>query len=534
MLKTSLQEGEGRNEVGLHIALHLYHANFPTPLAQDTILKWNNGQKAPLERRELLTLLQQGFSGQYGLDCHTSALVTQFCDCKCPNCTGVAPPTKKKRTGKKEDAPRVQERTSVYKDGVLYEQLCTGPKAQYAFLDEDGEIQYTNGVEIEGIVYRPVSWDNMEFFCRFPNDIEHHGGPDVLFADIVKHIYRYVDMENRHIQLCALYAIMTWFVDRIKAAPYLVFIGDYGTGKSRAVDAVGDICRNSIFVAASISPASLYRTLSQFRGGTLCLDEIDPNKKDEQHQVLWAIVRAGLEARRGVLRISERKLSQVEAFSAYGPKLFSLRADILDTALKSRTYSIRTRVRRRKDIPRVLLDDYEYEAQSLRNRLLRFRLEYYDRIDPQIANIVDLGDLEPRLEQTASALAVVFYHIPEIMTILKDYFQEMNQRYIQARIESMPGLVAHGILRALRESMSLWNDRYIMASEVLEEVRKPIPDMKVQSVRNHIVSLGLDLPSMKTRRHGGRLAKWYLVTEEREDDLRRQYDPYGETEEEEE
>lgn len=529
LIEASLEEGQGRNEVGLHIALHLYHANLPIPLAQDSLLKWNNKQKVPLERRELQVILQQAFSGKYGLDCHTSALVSQFCKCQCPNCTGTATIPAKKRTRKKEEGERIQERTCIYKDGILYEQLCMGPKAQYVYMDADGDIQFVDRVEFEGIMYRPVSWDNMEFFCRFPNDVESYGNPDTLLSDITQHIYRYVEMDDRNIQLCALYAIMTWFSDRIKAAPYLVFIGDYGTGKSRAVDVVGDLCRSSIFVAASMSPASLYRTMSQFRGGTLCLDEIDPNRKDEQQQILWSIIRAGLEARRGILRISEKKLSQVEAFTAYGPKLFSLRADIMDAALKSRTYSIRTRVRRRRDIPRVLLDDYEYEAQSLRNRLLRFRLEHYERIDPRIANIIELGDLEPRLEQTASALAVVFHNIPEIMAVLLEYFQEMNQRYLQARMESVAGLVAHAILQALKTNLDLWGDRSFMASDVLEEVRKTIPDMKVQKVRNQMVLLGLEIPAQKTRRHGAKLAKWYLVTDEQEADLRQRYDPYGET-----
>jgi len=97
---------------------------------------------------------------------------------------------------------------------------------------------------------------------------------DELLADIRAFLHRYVDLSPLFEEIAAHYALMTWVHDAFGELPYLRLRGDYGTGKTRALLAIGSICYRPFFASGASTTSPIFHTLNAF-GGTLVLDEAD-------------------------------------------------------------------------------------------------------------------------------------------------------------------------------------------------------------------------------------------------------------------
>jgi hypothetical protein len=230
-----------------------------------------------------------------------------------------------------------------------------------------------------------------------------YGLKDELLADIRAFLHRYVDLSPLFEDIAAHYVLMSWVHDAFGELPYLRLRGDYGTGKTRGLLAIGSLCYRPFFASGASTTSPIFHTLNSF-GGTLVLDEADLPASDTRADLV-KILNNGTVQGMPVLRtvVNRHKEFNPAAFKVFGPKLIAMRESFKDTALESRFLTEETGMRPlRRDIPIQLPPSLKAEALALRNRLLHFRFCEYARIRTDTSAVVP--GIEPRLNQTALSL----------------------------------------------------------------------------------------------------------------------------------
>jgi hypothetical protein len=235
---------------------------------------------------------------------------------------------------------------------------------------------------------------------------EHHGDKSQLLADIEAYLNRYVDLSPAFAKIAAHYVLLSWIHDAIDEIPYLRLQGDYGTGKTRGLLAIGLICYKPFFASGASTVSPIFHILDAF-GGTLVLDEADFRFSDATNDLV-KILNNGTMKGLPVLRTMQNRHRELNprAFRVFGPKIVAMRGSYQDEALESRFFSENMNVRRlRADIPLHVPPTLRTEALALRNKLLHFRLcTLFDvRINPKLA----ARELEPRFNQIALPLLSV-------------------------------------------------------------------------------------------------------------------------------
>ena len=224
-----------------------------------------------------------------------------------------------------------------------------------------------------------------------------------LLRDIEAFLHRYVDLSPLFERIAAYYVLMTWVYDAFNEVPYLRLRGDYGTGKTRGLIAIGQLCYRGFFASGASTTSPIFHTLDAF-GGTLIFDEADFRFSDATAELV-KILNNGTVRGLPVLRtmINRHKEFNPQAFKVFGPKIVAMRGSYEDRALESRFLTEETGTRKlREDIPIHQPASLKEEALQLRNRLLHFRLCNLFKIktDPSVIS----PEIEPRLNQTALSL----------------------------------------------------------------------------------------------------------------------------------
>lgn len=231
---------------------------------------------------------------------------------------------------------------------------------------------------------------------------EYYFKPE-LIADIRDFLHRYVDLSEQFELVAAYYILLTWVYDAFNELPYLRLRGDYGTGKTRALLALGSLCYRPFFASGASTTSPIFHTQDLY-GGTLVLDEADFPQSDARADLVKLLNNGnvrGMPVLRSVMN-RNREFSP-HAFKVFGPKIVAMRGEFQDQALSSRFMTEETGTRQlRQDIPIALDGSFEREALQLRNRLLHFRFCEYYKIKSDPAAL--MRDAEPRLNQTSLPL----------------------------------------------------------------------------------------------------------------------------------
>jgi len=236
-----------------------------------------------------------------------------------------------------------------------------------------------------------------------PTGPQDYGQKQDLLQDIRAFLHRHVDLSPLFEQIAAHYVLLSWVHDAFRELGYLRLRGDYGTGKTRALLAIGSLCYRPFFASGASTTSPIFHILDAF-GGTLVLDEADLPASDARADIV-KIFNNGTMPGIPVLRTLQNRHKEFNpaAFRVFGPKLIAMRGQFQDRALESRFITEETGLRGlRPDVPIQLPQTLRTEALGLRNRLLHFRFcEFYNiRTDP--SRIVE--GIEPRLNQTALSL----------------------------------------------------------------------------------------------------------------------------------
>lgn len=224
-----------------------------------------------------------------------------------------------------------------------------------------------------------------------------------LVAQIKAFIHRYVDLPELYEDIAAHYVLLTWVHDAFNELGYLRFRGAPGSGKTRALLAIGSISYKSFFASGASTVSPIFHLLDAV-GGTLVLDEADLRFSDATAD-LTKILNNGTMKGLPVLRTMSNRHGELnpQAFKVFGPKILGMRESFADDALESRFITHDTGGRAlRKDIAIHLPDAMKADALALRNNLLAWRFHTRHMVGPDPSRLIE--DITPRSNQTALAL----------------------------------------------------------------------------------------------------------------------------------
>lgn len=226
-----------------------------------------------------------------------------------------------------------------------------------------------------------------------------------LLKDLIQFIHRYADIPEFWEELIAHYVLMSWCFDRFSAVPYLRFLGEAGTAKTRLLQIAAHTCYKGIMAGGATTASPLFRLIELYGGATVVIDEAD-YKASEAWSDIIKILNCGYMRGIPVLRSEKtRDTYEPRAFDVFGPKVIANRSRFSDRALESRCITLETAERRlRDDISRQLPLVFLTEAQELRNKLLRWRFESFARIQIDES---PLRHLDPRMTQIGTPLYCV-------------------------------------------------------------------------------------------------------------------------------
>ncbi len=171
-------------------------------------------------------------------------------------------------------------KTSIIKTDELYEMVFdrTTNKTSFSKMDRDGNLENNlEEVELEGRKYRPLppTYNLVEKgVILFPSLATPYENEEAILKEIQTFIHKYLDISEVFEQIATYYVLFTWMYDRFNEVPYLRAIGDFGSGKSRFIQAIGILCYKPVFTGGATTPSPIFRIVNEVHG-TLIIDEAD-------------------------------------------------------------------------------------------------------------------------------------------------------------------------------------------------------------------------------------------------------------------
>jgi hypothetical protein len=231
-----------------------------------------------------------------------------------------------------------------------------------------------------------------------PSAPEEYGSDEELEHEIAAFIHRYADLSPPFELTATHYVFLSWLYDVFNELPYLRLRGDFGTGKTRVLLAIGSLCYKAFFASGASTVSPIFHTLNAFRG-TLIFDEADFRFSDERAEIVKVLNNGNV---RGmpVLRtmMNRQREFDPQAFEVFGPKIVATRGNYEDRGLESRFITEQMGPRAlRRDIPINLPAAFREEARTLRNKLLLYRFRH--RFSTELNDTLLDRALEPRVRQ---------------------------------------------------------------------------------------------------------------------------------------
>jgi hypothetical protein len=273
---------------------------------------------------------------------------------------------------------------------------------------QHGKIEVIDRMETEKKIWAP-DYDLKPFLetgCLFlPSAAWVSSVPTVTLLDEIKtFLLRYLFVPTDWVEPIALYLMMTWVYDRFTAVPYLRFLGEPGTGKTRSLEVCAALAYRGLKISGNITGPALFRSIEMVRG-TVALDEADFKDSEEWNDII-KVVNCGYKAGIPVFRC-EGFNHTPRPFYVYGPKIISTRQRFEDHATETRCLTFETQeVKIPGHIPYQIPTSFYVDTLALRNKLLRWRFENFHLIDAQ-AQESRVRDLAPRLGEIGISLCAI-------------------------------------------------------------------------------------------------------------------------------
>jgi len=388
-------------------------------------------------------------------------------------------------TTKKE---QIIETSKVIYGDILYEQIYDPKQKTSHYLgwdEKEQELITEEFIEHTPRKYLPINDDLLlKGAVLLPSEAIDYTDIKTLDQEISDFIYTYSDISKGHQQKATWYIRLSWVIDKINTIPYLRALGDYGTGKTRYLDVIGGICYKPMFVGGAVRSAPIFRTIDTWRG-TAIFDEFTLSKSDETEDIIQ-ILNNGYERGKPVLRCRDGD-NKVIAFDPFGAKIISSRKTFFDVALESRCITEITKETDRTDIPISLSNAFFKKRQELRNKLLKYRFDNWDKINIDENQKIDFGHIQPRIKQSFLPFTILFQYDKEV---LEDFIKEVkqyNDELVYDSSSSMDGQIVNCFLK-----MKANYDPIITAKDIRNDmVNDGWKDtLKASTVGRHLKTLG--------------------------------------------
>jgi hypothetical protein len=193
-----------------------------------------------------------------------------------------------------------------------------------------------------------------------------------LFNDIEHRLRRFTVLPSDDAYVAAtLWAAHTHIIDSLESTGRLAFLSpEPGSGKTRCLEVLEPVCRNSI-LALDLSMAAYYR-ITEDRKPTILLDEVDAifgKTKSEKSEDMRRVLNNGYRAGAVVQRVGGPNFNEVHDFHVFGPVAMAGLGNLPDT-LMSRSIVINMKRRSPTETVEAYRDrKHRPEGEALRDRL---------------------------------------------------------------------------------------------------------------------------------------------------------------------
>ncbi|TAN36364.1 hypothetical protein EPN27_01820 [Patescibacteria group bacterium] len=404
------------------------------------------------------------------------------------------------KNNNKEEAKPILK-TSILTQDTLYEMVfdrrtnktsffgCTRKGKLSSFLDE---------VEVDGKKYIPLppNYNLVEKgVILFPSQATPYQSEEEILKEIQTFIHKYLDVSEVFEQIATYYVLFTWMFDRFNEVPYLRAIGDFGSGKSRFLQAIGTLCYKPVFTGGATTPSPIFRIINEVKG-TLIIDEADFKFSDMTSEIV-KILNTGYQKGMPVLRSEGKGTFEVKAYDVFCPKIVATRETFSDKALESRFLVEEMGAGKlRTDIPRTLEENFYQDAEYIRNKLLMWRLKNF--FSPLEKRTEIIEGIHPRLNQIVIPLLSII-NDEAIRNHLKTFIIKYNGELVADRGLSWESDIVFSVLKLEYETGA----SEITVKQITDEVNREsdISDDTLQARKvGWYLRAKLQLKSYKTRK----------------------------------
>ena len=346
----------------------------------------------------------------------------------------------KKPSPKKEKKPSIMIRHRD-RDIILDTFVMDGKPWYYIYHRKDGTVQYEDeSYSLHWADYMPLEPQStyIKNQCLiFPSDLAPYENIEALLGEISQYVYRYCDVTPVFGRIVPYFVLLTYLYEDFYEIPYLRVIWDYGSGKSRFLRVVWNICYNPIIANGGTSLSSLFRMI-EISKWTLVLDEADFQFSDTTNEII-KLLNNGFAKGNPILRADGDNF-EPRAYDVYCPKIIGGRFEFRDKATESRCINEVMKRTQRTDIPLNLTETFDRESESLRNKLYQFRYDYQGKIAIQEERITWL---EWRLNQILNPILSIIKSIgkKEDYENIIAYFQWRQKEIREERKFSIEGMI---------------------------------------------------------------------------------------------
>jgi len=253
------------------------------------------------------------------------------------------------------------------------------------------------------------------------SDIKPYWCKEDLLKEIQGYIYKYVDIPDDYRIIVSYYILLTYLYENFSEIPYLRVLWDYGSWKSRLLKVITSICYNATMISWWTSLSAIFRTIDKVNW-TLMLDEADFWYSWTQADII-KLLNNGYQKGFPLMRADWERFD-VSTYEIYWPKVIGWRYEFQDKALESRCLVNIMKKTNRNDIPTWLDSEFFNTTQELRNKLLKFRYDYFDKIEVK-TKIIDW--VEPRLSQIINPILSLVDWKERRNLIIKSILDKQNE-----------------------------------------------------------------------------------------------------------
>ncbi len=357
----------------------------------------------------------------------------------------------------------------ILRDGTIGEMVISEDEERTFVVVVNGSVKKARYYETPRATFIPTDDILAGQVVHFAQTATPYTSQAVLFREVKDFVHRYLELPANFEDIASLYVLLTWVYEFSPSIPYLRVIGDWGSGKTRFLQVVGDICFRPIFASGATTPSPIFRILEQFRG-TLVLDEAD--FKDSSSWVeMVKLLNNGYRPGMPVLRADKEDGKWFpRSYQVFGPKLIATRFPFKDEALESRCLTAEMMPLTRDDIPRVLPPAFEKEVDDLRSKLLTFRLANLMRLKGKtFGNELLEPNLQPRLQEILIPLRVMLNGDHSMAEALAGFVHRLQETLFSRRRESDTGRALAAIIALHGEDKELSSKNIAYKANEMDE-----------------------------------------------------------------